>query len=368
MNILWIYGLTESSGYARNSREFIKALNANGVTTKFLSLGHSKYPEKAIMGKWEAETGYSYDLVVQNCVPPAFKKFGNKKNILMTVAETDSVSQEWVKCCNTADEVWTMSYYSQAAFIHSGVTVPVRVVLMPIDIQAIQSAGRIKSPEIAEQLNKFRAKCSFIFMANSEWTPRKGWDILLHSFCKVFAPYEDIGLMIKTCCFSGVETSQSMARLVKQIKEQYDAKCPVFIINDVMDIEDVWTLYKFADAFVLPSRGEGCGIPFLEAMSMGLPTVMPSHGGQVDYANDMLCTRVKSYLRPAHRFPHNPNYDETMLWIETDQNELSDKLMSVIMNHNKERNELGRGQFIETFSYDGTAIKDFIKIAEVVIK
>lgn len=33
------------------------------------------------------------------------------------------------------------------------------------------------------------------------------------------------------------------------------------------------SLYKAADAFVLPSRGEGWGIPYMEAMAMGLPTI-----------------------------------------------------------------------------------------------
>lgn len=32
-------------------------------------------------------------------------------------------------------------------------------------------------------------------------------------------------------------------------------------------------LYKAADAFVLPSRGEGWGRPHVEAMSMALPVI-----------------------------------------------------------------------------------------------
>jgi glycosyltransferase involved in cell wall biosynthesis len=36
---------------------------------------------------------------------------------------------------------------------------------------------------------------------------------------------------------------------------------------------DMPQLYKSADAFVLPSRGEGWGLPLMEAMAMELPTI-----------------------------------------------------------------------------------------------
>ena len=33
------------------------------------------------------------------------------------------------------------------------------------------------------------------------------------------------------------------------------------------------SLYKSVDAFVLPTHGEGWGLPFAEAMAMELPTI-----------------------------------------------------------------------------------------------
>ena len=117
-NILWVYGHHEQSGYARNSREFIKALNLNGLNVKFLNIGNLKtYPEYETMKQYEAPADFQYDLVIQNVVPPAFCRIGDVPNILMTVAETDSVDKHWVEACNMADELWTMSYYSKSAFL-----------------------------------------------------------------------------------------------------------------------------------------------------------------------------------------------------------------------------------------------------------
>jgi glycosyltransferase involved in cell wall biosynthesis len=42
-------------------------------------------------------------------------------------------------------------------------------------------------------------------------------------------------------------------------------------------------MYKAADAFVLPSHGEGWGRPIMEAMSMGLPVIATNWSGQTAY-------------------------------------------------------------------------------------
>ena len=366
MNVLWLYGIHEQSGYARNSREFIKALNANGMTTKFLTLGHKDYPEKDIMQQWEAAEGYEYDIIVQNVVPPCFKRLGTKKNILMTFAETDSVAPDWVAKCNESDEVWTTSYYSQAAFIHSGVRVPVRAIAMPVDTKQIVESSRFTNNDTLQELIKLREKSSFVFFANSEWTPRKGWDILLKSFYDVFADYEDISLVIKTCCFSQVESTSSILAQINAERHRTAGKCPVMLINDIMDIREVWHLYKFADAFVLPSRGEGCGIPYLEAMSHGLPIICPSRGGQIDYINDNLAVTVKSTLIPAWRFPHNPHYNGNMMWIDTDAKDLSFKMMNMVVNQQRDKWEIGAKMFKDQFDLKGEKINETMNLIKAV--
>jgi glycosyltransferase involved in cell wall biosynthesis len=41
-------------------------------------------------------------------------------------------------------------------------------------------------------------------------------------------------------------------------------------------VSEMPRLYKAADAFVLPSRGEGWGMPMMEAMGMGVRILSPS--------------------------------------------------------------------------------------------
>jgi len=52
-------------------------------------------------------------------------------------------------------------------------------------------------------------------------------------------------------------------------------------------------MYHSADAFVLPTRGEGWGVPIAEAMSMALPVIVTNFSGPTAYA-----TPDNSYLIP----------------------------------------------------------------------
>jgi glycosyltransferase involved in cell wall biosynthesis len=54
-------------------------------------------------------------------------------------------------------------------------------------------------------------------------------------------------------------------------REEAAIGAPVRLLPEGVASADMPGLYKTADAFVLPSRGEGWGRPHCEAMAMGLP-------------------------------------------------------------------------------------------------
>ena len=57
-------------------------------------------------------------------------------------------------------------------------------------------------------------------------------------------------------------------------------------------------MYCACDALVHPFRGEGFGLPIVEAMACGLPVVVTGAGPVLDYA-----TSETAYLIPAERRP-----------------------------------------------------------------
>ena len=61
---------------------------------------------------------------------------------------------------------------------------------------------------------------------------------------------------------------------------------PIVLITQQISPQEMPQLYAVADAYVSPTRGEGWGRTFMEAMSTGLPTIGTRWSGQLDFMND----------------------------------------------------------------------------------
>eukprot|EP00798_Chlamydomonas_sp_ICE-L_P001503 gene1503-32881_t len=59
-----------------------------------------------------------------------------------------------------------------------------------------------------------------------------------------------------------------------------------YIIQSHISNDDYVRLLKSSDAFVLPTRGEGWGMPVSEAMSMGLPVIVTNWSGTAAFVDN----------------------------------------------------------------------------------
>ena len=101
------------------------------------------------------------------------------------------------------------------------------------------------------------------------------------------------------------------------------------VVDRILSEEEMARLYLEADAFVLPSRGEGFGLPFLEALSFGVPVIAPELGGYRDF-----CDEENSYLVPERLIGAGgeqltPIYRGTR-WVEVDSSELAATVISAL--------------------------------------
>ena len=60
----------------------------------------------------------------------------------------------------------------------------------------------------------------------------------------------------------------------------------VILYDAITPEEDMPKLYRSAHAFVLMSRGEGMGMPYLEAGACGLPVIGTACTAQLDFLNE----------------------------------------------------------------------------------
>ena len=71
--------------------------------------------------------------------------------------------------------------------------------------------------------------------------------------------------------------------------------------SDTLTRQQMRHLYAQSDAFILPTRGEGYGLPVAEAMAMRLPVIVTNHSGVTAYA-----TEDNAYLIPVDYTTPNP--------------------------------------------------------------
>ena len=96
-------------------------------------------------------------------------------------------------------------------------------------------------------------------------SPRKGVDVLLEAYFDAFDDRSDVSLVLKTFPNPHNEVAQLLARLRAGHAHPPDVRW----IDRDFDDEQLQGLYRLADCYVHPARGEGFGLPVAEAMAAG---------------------------------------------------------------------------------------------------
>jgi len=129
-----------------------------------------------------------------------------------------------------------------------------------------------------------------------KWEKRKGWDILLRAYLTEFSSSDDVSLFIRSNLDD--KNRKEFNDFVKNTTEKLLLENPKKTFPQLPQTEDALlpylgmpSLYKSVDCLVLSSHGEGWGLPIIEAMSMGLPTIATNWSGNTEFM-----TEKNSYL------------------------------------------------------------------------
>lgn len=115
--------------------------------------------------------------------------------------------------------------------------------------------------------------------------------------------------------------------------------------------------YASGDAFILPTRGEGWGLPLVEAMSMGLPVLSPSYSGVSGFLRDDVYFQIP--LDGIEEVPPNAmyGYHTGMKWGVPCVNGASQLLRYVVSHpeHAKRVGARGRRHVLAYFTEEAVA-------------
>src|SRR5262249_708299 len=108
---------------------------------------------------------------------------------------------------------------------------------------------------------------------------------LLHAYRETFKAEDDVVLIIKDMGTNGLYKGQGLGGKIRELQQDRQSPSIVYLDKDLTDLE-IAQLYNACDCLVHPYRGEGFGLPVLEAMACGLPVIVTAGGATDDFVDE----------------------------------------------------------------------------------
>lgn len=344
MNIAYQGPLLDYSGYGEANRHFVAALDAAGITVAGQLVSYAK--ERADYGtlgpvvKKVLEQKPHYKIKIMHTTPDEFERLREpgKYHIAHFFWETDKVPPVFADGLNLVDEIWTGSQANKEAMEKGGVTKPIVIIPQPIETDRTWPAA-YEIPEYE----------GYLFYSIFEWTDRKNPLALVNAFLQEFGKDEKVGLLIKTY-FRNFNLSNK--RMIRNAIEGIRAKLSddqnknLFIYLDLMDRQQIMRLHVTGDCYVSAHRGEGWGVPQVEAMLAGKPIISTGYGGVHEYLHDGEDALLLKYkMVPLKGMSHSAHfYTNDQKWADVDMMELRAAMRYAFANRSEMAVKAARGQ------------------------
>ncbi|MCB9831690.1 MAG: glycosyltransferase [Planctomycetes bacterium] len=375
--ICWAGAALDFSGYAKTTRNMLPALLRLGVDASFQAF----YPEQKFLDSmarqpemirsWRQILERSPRGGLQIVFHPPFRQNGVsfmahmrcnnpdfEAQVAYTMFETDRIPRGWSEQLNLMDEVWVPTAFNVETFARSGVERgKLKVVPLGFEPDAFLRPARVYP---------LPGRRSFNFLSIFDWTLRKGWDVLIDAYLGAFTAADDVSLTIRA-----YQAIKEQAPIRSQIEDRMrllgiDPKqAPkIILIDDFVSDDDMPSLYAAADAFVLPTRGEGWGMPLIEAMAAGLPTVASRWSAHLEFMNDDNSWLIDvPELGPVdpEQTRVNAFYEADHLWAEPDRDDLARIMRELVADPAAARAKAARGQEEVRAGYSADRVAEILR-------
>lgn len=267
-----------------------------------------------------------------------FFKFWNPKvKYLLTLQEGDALDYPekrmglakifvgWLfkKIFTKADYIQCISNFLANWAKQKGAACPIEVVPNGVDMK--------KFPISNFQFSKKENKSQKIIITTSRLVYKNGIDVIIKAVAELKKIASDLNFKIQILG-SGPD-EEKLKNLAKELRIG-----DIVLFLGHIEPEKVYDYLANADIFVRPSRSEGLGSSFLEAMGAGLPIIGTHVGGIPDFLKD----------------------SETGLFCEVDNSQdLAEKIKLLMMDEKlaKRISDNGRQLVLEKYNWDSIARK-----------
>ena len=281
-------------------------------------------------------------VTVRHAWPPDWQRPASGKLVVMQPWEFGALPLDWAKQAGSVDEFWAYSDYVRRIYLAGGVA-PEKVKVIPLGIDPAAFRPDAKPLALAT-----RKSFKFLFVGGTIY--RKGPDVLLRAYLDTFTAADDVCLVIKDFGGNSVYQGQTLGAQIKAAQAQPNAP-EILHLTDDLPPESLPRLYTACDCLVHPYRGEGFGLPVLEAMACALPVICTGGGSTDDFATDEFAYRLPAVRKPIGNRVGNIELVSGGWLFEPDAKALATQLQHVLAHRDEARakgraaSEFARTQF-----------------------
>jgi len=198
---------------------------------------------------------------------------------------------------------------------------------------------------------------------NNSQNDRKNFYNTVKWFCEEFKDVKDTGLIIKTNRGRSTKldrhaTSQLLTKLLQEVRPGEFPK--IHLIHGDLEDSDLYRLYNSekVKALVTLTRGEGFGLPILEASAAGLPIIATNWSAHTEFLRHGSFAKIRYKLEeiPASRVD-DAIFCAGSKWAEAEEDDAKKKMRRVKSNYRNftDSARILKNKIIENYSWENIA-------------
>ena len=293
--------LLSYSGYGTHARQIFRWLLTKqnvDVRTAIVPWGMTSWMinpdfENGLIGKImersinDSISPHDHDLSIQLQLPNEWDSNLARNNVgISAFVETDRCNPAWIDCCNRMSKIIVPSEFIAGVVRNSGNC------MTSLNVVPECFYDEIISENIPEFPLNLDTNFNFLifgqFTGNSPETDRKNLFNTMKILCETFSDDPDVGIVLKTnsgrnTTVDRAITKKTIAQLIREVRKGKFPK--IHLLHGSLNAEQVAGLYRNPSikALVALTRGEGFGLPILEAAASGLPIIATNWSAHLDF-------------------------------------------------------------------------------------